>query len=675
MSRGARWLAALRDAAPRLGCALLVGALAVVGRPGLDIWPLFFFGQWWLSVAMMRSLSAPAALALTAAWGLCYGAGVGIGAFSWGPVVPFGIALALLSLLTLPLAALARLARRVEAVPTLYAFVAGSWALWLSLLDRLGIGCRTEAMALLGAHPLLVLGARIVGANVLCGIIAGGLVASAAVWVRCLGAPLVYRLRRALQPVAVAVTLLLGLGSLASRTLDAPARELQVGVPQIDADAVYYQSRLAFPELARAFKRRLSDQLQMLAPAELVVFTETHDGGYGLMLPAERERWANAAKNRGQAWLTTSFLVEPSGLKSNALGAFTQAGELAGVHRKVELAPYGERSLAAGTSFEPLDLGDGTRVGALICNEAYKSPAVSQLVEQGANLLVASTSDVSFGSSVLVFEHVAAARLQAIEQGRDMIWASNAGPSAVLTREGRVQAAAPFRQPAALRSTARLFDGRTPYGSQGYVWLVLAAVLAGYGALSVVRGQASPAAADRSSRVWTMTLGALGLPALLAVTMVQPYFVELRHGDSRRAAAAVGDLFRAKPAIFAPEAEPDAPDSSGAQRAASYFARYYGAEVVAGGPDQPVRTLDELREQLRARFGLATTVIDLRRGVPRVATLVQLNDGQFVVTTRPEDDTIHAYQPNAAARQWDERGLLDAARHEALMPLPLTTPK
>jgi apolipoprotein N-acyltransferase len=670
MSRGARWLAALRDAAPRLGCALLVGALAVVGRPGLDIWPLFFFGQWWLSGAVMRAVSAPGALALTAAWGLCYGAGVGIGAFSWGAVVPFGIALALLSLLTLPLAALARLGRRVEAIPTLYAFVAGSWALWLSLLDRLGIGCRIEAMALLGVHPLLALGARVVGANVLCGIVAGGLVASAAVWVRWPGAPLAYRLRRALQPVAVAVTLLLGLGSLASRTLDAPTRELQVGVPQVDADAVYYQSRLVFPELARAFKRRLSDQLQALAPAELVVFTETHDGGYGLMLPAERERLASAAKNRGQAWLTTSFLVEPSGLKSNALGAFTQAGELAGVHRKVELAPYGERSLAAGTSFKPLDLGDGTRVGALICNEAYKSPAVSTLVEQGANLLVASTSDVTFGSSVLVFEHLAAARLQAIEQGRDLIWASNAGPSAVLTREGRVEAAAPFRQPAALLSTARLFDGRTPYGHRGAVWLVLAAVLAGYGALCAVRGRPSLPAAIEPGRAWATLLGAAGPPALVVVTVAQPYFVELRHGDSRRAPAAISDLFRAKPAIFAPEAQAASLDSSGARQAASYFARYYGAEAEAGGPDEPVRTLDELREFLRARFGVATTVVDLRRGVPRVATLIQLKDGQFAVTTRPEDDTIYAYQPNAAARVWDERELLGAARHEALMPTP-----
>jgi hypothetical protein len=88
-----------------------------------------------------------------------------------------------------------------------------------------------------------------------------------------------------------------------------------------------------------------------------------------------------------------------------------------------------------------------------------------------------------------------------------------------------------------------------------------------------------------------------------------------------------------------------------------------------------VRTLEVLRELLRARFGLVTTVIDLRRGVPRVATLVQLNDGQFAVTTRPEDDTIYAYQPNADARVWNERELLGAARHEALMPLPLAARK
>src|SRR5262249_10168854 len=45
-------------------------------------------------------------------------------------------------------------------------------------------------------------------------------------------------------------------------------------------------------------------------------------------------------------------------------------------------------------------------------------------------------SDTSFGSSAAVFDHWAATRLRAIEIGRDVVWASNGGPSGVFSALG-----------------------------------------------------------------------------------------------------------------------------------------------------------------------------------------------------------------------------------------------
>lgn len=662
-----------------LSLMLLAGAAAVGGRPGLDIWPLYWVGQWLLASYCLRAPSLRSAALHAAAWGVPLGVGVGIGGTSWGAIVPIGIALTVLAFVAVPQGLLARFAvRRARSLPLFFMLVASAWTAWLSLGDWLGIPCRGEVAPLLAADPFLLLGARVAGASTLCGIVLGGVTTSALAWLRAAGAPLVYRVRCALQPAAVAASLVFGLAALGRATAPAADGELLVGVPQVDADATYYQSRMTFPPLVEAFERRISDQLQALVTADVVVFTETYDGRYGLMLPAERARLAALAKNRSQAWLVTSFLVESDGRKSNAVGALTKEGRWAGLHRKVALAPYGERALAPGDRLTPIDLQDGTVVGVVICNEASQSSIVRALVASGANLLAASTSDISFGSSVLAFEHLVAARVQAVEVGRDMVWASNGGPSGVLSRFGGFEPRAPFRAPLAMLGAARTYSDVTPFVRQGLLWVGLAVALLS-AALVLTRNTAGelPAQDSGVGKVpnWLATLAvSVALVLTTAVPVAEPAGVELRYGERRRAWAAIPDLFRPKRTLVSFEAHrarPQAIEVSGAA-AVRLLAAYYGAEGRVRKDSAPA-SFEELGQELAERFDLPTRLMDLARdGIPCVAAIVQMRGGDFGIATRPEGEVIELHRPRqGTTSRITAAALLSSTTGQALLPAPL----
>ena len=142
-------------------------------------------------------------------------------------------------------------------------------------------------------------------------------------------------------------------------------------------------------------------------------------------------------------YYNSAFLLRPS-------------GEVAGRYDKEHLLPFAEyfpfgsiavlkrefgrvREFTPGRPTPPLK----TRIGAagvVICNEAMFPRIVAERVSEGAELLVNLSNDSWLGDRQFSLQALDMARMRAIEQRRDLIRASTAGPSAIIDASGDVRA-------------------------------------------------------------------------------------------------------------------------------------------------------------------------------------------------------------------------------------------
>ena len=124
---------------------------------------------------------------------------------------------------------------------------------------------------------------------------------------------------------------------------------------------------------------------------------------------------------------------------------------------KVHLVPFGEyvpledwlpvEKLASGVGdykpgyrLEPLRAAD-MNLGVLICYEAIFPELAQARVASGADLLVNISNDAWFGRSSAPWQHLAQARMRAVEQGRWMVRGTNTGITAFIDPLGRLEAA------------------------------------------------------------------------------------------------------------------------------------------------------------------------------------------------------------------------------------------
>ncbi|MGE0886231.1 MAG: apolipoprotein N-acyltransferase [Blastocatellales bacterium] len=107
------------------------------------------------------------------------------------------------------------------------------------------------------------------------------------------------------------------------------------------------------------------------------------------------------------------------------------------------------------------------RVGTFICYEAAYPNLVRGFVRNGATLLVNVSNDAWFGNTSGPRQHLAHARMRAIENDRDLVRVTNSGISALITAEGRVVDPLPSFQPGAQIWRAQLRRGQTFYTRHG----------------------------------------------------------------------------------------------------------------------------------------------------------------------------------------------------------------
>jgi apolipoprotein N-acyltransferase len=149
--------------------------------------------------------------------------------------------------------------------------------------------------------------------------------------------------------------------------------------------------------------------------------------------------------------LVGAVRFDPAGRPRNSLFALTDHGSIAGVYDKWHLVPFGEYQpdwfplgiqvvpgggFARGPGPRTLHVPGLPAVGPLICYEAIFPGQVVDESDRPA-WMVNVTNDAWFGNSTGPRQHLAAARLRAVEEGLPLVRAANTGISAVFDALGR----------------------------------------------------------------------------------------------------------------------------------------------------------------------------------------------------------------------------------------------
>jgi len=133
-------------------------------------------------------------------------------------------------------------------------------------------------------------------------------------------------------------------------------------------------------------------------------------------------------------------------------------------------------------------------LGVLVSYEVFFADRARDAVRAGGRLLLVPTNAASFETSQVPAQEVAAARLRAVESGRDLVQAAPTGASAIIDRDGRVVARSTLGRREVLRGTVTLRTSRTIYTTigDGPLLALAAATLCGAWALAHARLKPAP---------------------------------------------------------------------------------------------------------------------------------------------------------------------------------------
>jgi apolipoprotein N-acyltransferase len=168
----------------------------------------------------------------------------------------------------------------------------------------------------------------------------------------------------------------------------------------------------------------------------------------------------------------------------NEVVAWGPTGRVVGVFEKVHRVPFGEYvpdraffSHFANLSGVPLDAipGHGTgelttpagRIGLMVSYEVFFATRGRSGVRAGAQLLVVPTNTSSYATTQVPSLEIAADKLQAVEEGRDLVQAAPAGYSDVVDADGALVARTALGRRQVLGATVSLRRGATLYEEAG----------------------------------------------------------------------------------------------------------------------------------------------------------------------------------------------------------------
>jgi apolipoprotein N-acyltransferase len=179
----------------------------------------------------------------------------------------------------------------------------------------------------------------------------------------------------------------------------------------------------------------------------------------------------------------------------NEVVAWGPSGHIVGIFEKVHRVPFGEYvplrsffSHFADLSGVPVDAipGHGTGfmrtpaapLGLLVSFEIFYAGRSHESVRAGAQLLAVPTNTSSYSTSQVPAQEMAAAAVQAVETGRDLVQAAPTGFSAVVTQRGVVLQRSDLGRRQVLFASVALRRGFTPYDHWGDLPVLVLAALA-----------------------------------------------------------------------------------------------------------------------------------------------------------------------------------------------------
>jgi apolipoprotein N-acyltransferase len=298
---------------------------------------------------------------------------------------------------------------------------------------------------------------------------------------------------------AASVALLAGWAAFGAARLAAPvppAPGVQVILVQGDvAQGQKWDEALAL----RIFAHYLSLTRQAVAALPqgahaVVVWPETASPFFLQTDEAAREAVAQAAG--GAVSLIGAIRFDAALRPRNSLFAVLPDGRIAAVYDKWHLVPFGEYipdwlplavwvmpggGFASGPGPDTLTIPGLPPVGPLICYEAIFTGQIVSGAERPA-WLVNITNDAWFGNSTGPRQHLAAARLRAVEEGLPLMRAANTGITAGFDARGHEIARIGLNRPGILTIALPGADPPTPFARFGlFVPLVLALAALGLG--------------------------------------------------------------------------------------------------------------------------------------------------------------------------------------------------
>ena len=182
-------------------------------------------------------------------------------------------------------------------------------------------------------------------------------------------------------------------------------------------------------------------------------------------------------------------------------------GEIVDRYDKVHLVPFGEyvpwRSVlegrigaidqipvdrAPGADLRPLVIPGLPPIGTPICFENSFPGVERDLVREGAELLVLTINNASYGRTAASEQHLLMSRLRAVEDGRWVVHAAISGISAFVDPTGRVVERRELFVPGVMRHPVRASDAWTWYVRLGD-WVPWGSLVLAFGTMALPRGR------------------------------------------------------------------------------------------------------------------------------------------------------------------------------------------
>lgn len=230
------------------------------------------------------------------------------------------------------------------------------------------------------------------------------------------------------------------------------------------------------------FERQLALSSEPGEP-DFIIWPET---AVAVPIPYSDDLLREMAEIAGDAQLITGIQRIDDALNYNSLIVLDTSGHVEQIYDKHHLVPFGEylplgdllgriglRGLAAedgagyarGTGPQTIALDGVGAVLPLICYEVV-FPQDLRSVDR-PELLLQITNDAWFGDFSGPYQHLAQARMRAVEQGLPMIRVANTGVSAVIDARGRVVASIPLGVHGYLDATRPKALAQTLYAKTG----------------------------------------------------------------------------------------------------------------------------------------------------------------------------------------------------------------